>query len=140
MTGNVAQVFLTDDDWLVALRSMRAALPPRGGARVRSPRSGTASVGALDAGGNSQRLHHPVAEWFQSWVELTEVNPPFISFRRTVEFEDGGDRLVSDSTLRFRERDEIGESLEQARFVVLEVRDAPDRPGLEFVFVARRDG
>ena len=38
--------------------------------------------------------------------------------------------------LRFRERDEIGESLEQALFVVLEVRDAPDRPGLEFVFVA----
>ena len=30
MTGNVAQVFLTDDDWLATLRSIRAALRPGG--------------------------------------------------------------------------------------------------------------
>lgn len=140
MTGNVAQVFLTDDDWLVALRSMRAALRPEGVLvfEVRDPARRAWEHWTPEA--TTQRLHHPVAGWFQSWVELTEVNPPFISFRQTVEFEDGGERLVSDSTLRFRERHEIGELLEQARFVVLEVRDAPDRPGLEFVFVARRDG
>jgi hypothetical protein len=28
----------------------------------------------------------------------------------------------------------------RAGFAVLEIRDAPDRPGLELVFVARRDG
>jgi len=46
--------------------------------------------------------------------------------------------LTSGSTLRFRGRDELAGSLASAGFVVDEVRDAPDRPGLEFVFIARR--
>jgi len=45
--------------------------------------------------------------------------------------------LTSDSTLRFRERDEVAESLAALGYRLEEVRDAPDRPGLEFVFVAR---
>ncbi|WP_273651852.1 hypothetical protein [Cellulomonas fimi] len=47
--------------------------------------------------------------------------------------------LTSDSTLRFREQDEVVRSLAAAGFTVTEVRDAPDRPGREWVFVARRD-
>lgn len=43
-----------------------------------------------------------------------------------------------DSTLRFRARDEVTASLVAAGFVVDEVRDAPDRPGREMVFIARR--
>ena len=52
----------------------------------------------------------------------------------------GRDRtvLTSDSTLRFRSRDELANSLTAADLVVNEVRDAADRPGREFVFVARR--
>ena len=46
--------------------------------------------------------------------------------------------VTSVSTLRFRERDEIEESLAAAGFEIDEVLDAPDRPGLEWVFVARR--
>ena len=46
--------------------------------------------------------------------------------------------LTSDSTLRFRSRDELATSLIAAGLVVDEVRDAPDRPGREFVFIARR--
>ena len=42
--------------------------------------------------------------------------------------------------LRFRSRDELADSLAAAGMVVDEVRDAPDRPGREFVFVARRPG
>jgi hypothetical protein len=88
----------------------------------------------------TRRLRHPDAGWFRNWTELTDVDPPLISFRQIVEFDDGDDRLESDSTLRFRERHEIADSLEQTGFAVLEVRDAPDRPGLEFVFLARRVG
>ena len=47
-----------------------------------------------------------------------------------------GELVTSDSTLRFRQRDEVERSLVQSGFQVDEVRDAPDRPGLEFVFVA----
>jgi hypothetical protein len=46
--------------------------------------------------------------------------------------------ITSDSTLRFRSRVEVERSLESAGFVVDEVRDAPDRPGREFVFIAFR--
>jgi len=46
--------------------------------------------------------------------------------------------LESMSTLRFRELAEIEESLIRAGYEVMEVRDAPDRPGREFVFVCRR--
>ncbi|MCW2595204.1 MAG: cypM [Jatrophihabitans sp.] len=45
--------------------------------------------------------------------------------------------LPSDSTLRFRERDEVEADLVAHGFVPDEVRDAPDRPGREFVFCAR---
>ncbi|MEJ7707652.1 MAG: hypothetical protein WKF82_10520 [Nocardioidaceae bacterium] len=46
--------------------------------------------------------------------------------------------LTSDSTLRFRERDEVEATLVAHGYAVDEVRDAPDRPGREFVFFARR--
>lgn len=36
----------------------------------------------------------------------------------------------------FRERHQIEESLERVGYLVREIRDAPDRPGKEFVFVA----
>jgi hypothetical protein len=48
--------------------------------------------------------------------------------------------LTSDSTLRFRHRDEVTASLAAAGYVVDEVREAPDRPGREMVFIARRVG
>ena len=68
------------------------------------------------------------------WVELTEVSLPMVSFTQHYRFDDGS-LLTSDSTLRFRERDEIVASLSATGFSVLEVREAPDRPGREFVFV-----
>jgi SAM-dependent methyltransferase len=137
MTGNVAQVFLTDDDWLAALRSIHAALRPGGSLvfEVRDPSRRAWEQWTPTA--TARRLRHPATGWFRNWTELNEVEPPFVSFVQVVELEDGGQRLVSDSTLRFRERHEVVDSLEQAGFVVLEVRDAPDRPGLELVFVAR---
>ncbi len=46
--------------------------------------------------------------------------------------------MTSESTLRFRTRSEMAETLSRAQFTVEVVRDAPDRPGLEFVFIAHR--
>jgi hypothetical protein len=56
-----------------------------------------------------------------------------------VVFEADGSVETSDSTLRFRSRPEIASSLREAGFAVEDVRDAPDRPGRELVFIARRD-
>jgi hypothetical protein len=49
-----------------------------------------------------------------------------------------GQTLTSDSTLRFRERLEVEAQLVAQGYVVEDIRDAPDRPGKEFVFLARR--
>jgi hypothetical protein len=42
------------------------------------------------------------------------------------------------SGLRFRERSELEVSLAATGYDIVEVRDAPGRPGLEYVFVASR--
>ena len=78
-----------------------------------------------------------VAGPVEHWVELTNVELPLVSFRHNFRFLDGGDVVTSDSTLRFRDRDEIAGSLAAVGFAVDDVRDAPDRPGREFVFIAR---
>jgi hypothetical protein len=80
----------------------------------------------------------PDAGPVQTWVDLTKVQRNLVSFRTTFVFEGDGAVLTSDSTLRFRSRGEIADSLAEAGLIVDEVRDAPDRPGLEFVFIARR--
>lgn len=69
---------------------------------------------------------------------MTAVNGPLVTFRWTFAFAADGAVLTSDSTLRFREREEIEAELLTQGYEVREVRDAPDRPGREFVFLARR--
>jgi hypothetical protein len=46
--------------------------------------------------------------------------------------------LTSVSTLRFRQRDEVEADLAAHGYVLDGVRGAPDRPGREFAFLARR--
>jgi hypothetical protein len=69
---------------------------------------------------------------------VTNVSGALVSFRSSTVFASDGEILTSDSTLRFREREEVEADLGACGYVVDEVRDAPDRPGREFVFFARR--
>jgi hypothetical protein len=69
---------------------------------------------------------------------VIDVSTHLISFRWTFVFQSDGARLTSDSTLRFRDQDEVTASLAAAGYLVDEVREAPDRPGREMVFIARR--
>src|ERR1700733_11405961 len=71
----------------------------------------------------------------ETWCDLLDTTAPLVSFRWTNVFESDGAVIESDTTLRFRSRDEIERQLTEAGFRVDEVRDAPDRPGREFVFV-----
>ena len=69
---------------------------------------------------------------------VAAVNLPLVSFRYTYTFLADGAVITSDSTLRFRGRDELESSLVAQGYRVLDVRDAPDRPGREFVFITER--
>jgi hypothetical protein len=67
---------------------------------------------------------------------VTRVEWPLVTFDSTTVFPDGT-RVVATSTLRFRERAEVEADLRASGFLVADVRDAPDRPGRELVFLAR---
>ena len=138
MTGNAAQVFLTNEEWDQVLRAAHAALKP-GGVLVFETRdpSRRAWLG-WTRDRTLRRVSHPGAGPVETWTDLTRAEPPFVSFRRTFVFGADGAVLTSDSTLRFRDRAEVALSLRTAGFDVHDVREAPDRPGLELVFVARR--
>ena len=138
MTANVAQVFLADEEWAATLRGAHAALRP-GGRLVFETRDPAREAWREWTREHSyQRTGIPGTGVVESWVELTAVDGELVSFRGTCVFESDGAVLVSDSTLRFRARDEITSSLLAAGFTVADVLDAPDRPGREFVFVAIR--
>lgn len=69
---------------------------------------------------------------------VTDVRLPFVSFRFTYRFLADGAVITSDSTIRFRGHDDVESSLLANGYRVLDTREAPDRPGREFVFVAER--
>jgi SAM-dependent methyltransferase len=138
MTGNVAQVFVTDDDWAAALRAARAALRPGGRLVFESRVPERRAWLEWNRDQTYRRVDVPGVGPVQTWTNLTAVTENLVSFRATCVFEAENLVLTSDSTLRFRGRLELADSLAAAGLLVDEVRDAPDRPGREFVFVACR--
>ncbi len=138
MTGNAAQAVVTDGDWAVLLDGVHAALVPGGRfvfeTRVPARKGWRAWTKTRSRRTTFIEGHGDV----ESWVELLAVEPPLVSFRWTFHFLEDGQVLTSDSTLRFRDRDEISRDLRRRGFGVEDVRDAPDRPGREFVFIARK--
>jgi len=138
MTANVAQVFLTDADWAASLSGMHAALRP-GGRLVFETRDPAQQAWLGWTRERSfSRTDIPGVGVVQSWHELTGVSGELVSFRSHVAFEADGTVITSDSTLRFRDRDAICESLAEAGYELDAVVGAPDRPGCEFVFVCQR--
>ena len=137
MTGNVAQVFLSDEEWHGTLTAVRAALRPGGRLIFETRDPERRAWREWDRAHTLTRTVIPHVGAVTTWCDVTDVEPPLVSFRGTNVFEADGAVLTSDSTLRFRSRGEIERSLTAAGYVVDEVRDAPDRPGLEFVFIAR---
>lgn len=141
MTGNVAQAIVDPQAWHTTLRDAYAALRPGGRLvfETRDPARRIWEEWALWTRETTyRRTEIPGVGLVETWVGLTDVSLPLVSFRGTHVFAADGEVLVSASTLRFRERAEVERDLRAHGFVVEDVRGAPDRPGKELVFVARR--
>ncbi|MFD8596742.1 class I SAM-dependent methyltransferase [Kitasatospora sp. NPDC059646] len=138
LTANAAQSITDPGDWQATLRGARAVLRPGGHLvfETRDPARRAWEEWNRDA---THRIDEvPGVGRVETWADLLDVSGPLVTFRWHYVFAADGAHLTSDSTLRFRERAEVTDDLRAAGFDLREVRDAPDRPGREFVFLARR--
>jgi len=136
MTGNVAQVFLEDEEWESNLKAIRNALNPNGYLvfEVRDPSKEAWLNWTREK--TYKRINVPNIGIVEGWCEVTDVSDGLVSFVWTYFFKSDESTLTSKSTLRFREKKDIVNFLAKTGFSVREIRDAPDRPGQEFIFIA----
>lgn len=136
MTGNVAQAIVDDDDWSLTLARIHDALRPDGWLVFETRIPARTAWTEWNRRDSFAVRDIPGVGQVESWLETTEVNGPLVSFRWTYVFLGDGEVVTSDSTLRFREFDEVRNDLVEHGFTVRDVRDAPDRPGREMIFHA----
>lgn len=150
MTANVAQAIVDPDEWRRTLAGAYEALRPGGRLVFETRDPARRAWEAWNREDSYAVTDVPGFGTVEGWVELIEVAGPLVTFRwhygygysydggGTGTGNGNGNALTSDSTLRFRERQEIEADLAAHGYVLEDVRDAPDRPGKEFVFVASR--
>jgi len=138
MTANVAQVFIDDEHWLRTLSGVRDALRPGGVLAFETRVPARQAWREWNRPASHDLADIPGIGRVETWIDLLSAEGDLVSFRWTYVFSSDGAVMTSDSTLRFRSREQIETSLVAAGFELMEVRDAPDRPGREWVFIARR--
>ncbi|MEU7259481.1 methyltransferase domain-containing protein [Streptomyces rimosus] len=138
MTANVAQAISDPWLWQKTLRVAYASLRPGGCLVFESRDPARRAWEEWNRESSYKVTDIPGVGRVESWVQLVEVSLPLVTFRWSYVFAADGQVLTSESTLRFRERSEIEEDLLSQGFVVDDIRDAPDRPGKEFVFLVQR--
>ena len=137
MTGNVAQVFVSDEDWYATLRAIRTCLRPGGWFVFETRRSEVRDWETWDLAPSPVAM--PDGRTAVVSCTVTAVALPLVTFEGSTAI--GEEIMRSTSTLRFRERNELERDLSRHGFNVLDVCDAPDRPGKEMVFLTQvRDG
>ena len=142
MTGHVAQLFLTDEGWQEALLAIRQLLNQGGHLAFESrnplipPFQGwptrDAPVVAVD----------PVAGEIAWWFKLLRTDENRVQYELHYHFARSGEEVVSTDELKFRSREEIGQSLTDAGYLIDHVFGDWDRTGVgaaspEMIFVAR---
>jgi SAM-dependent methyltransferase len=138
MTANVAQAVVDPQTWQKTLRGAYEALRPGGHLVFETRDPASRAWEEWNRETSYRKTELPGIGAVETWGELIEVRWPLVTFRWTYVFSADGQVLTSDSTLRFRERQEVETDLVAHGYTVEHVRDAPDRPGKEFVFCARR--
>lgn len=102
MTGNIAQVFVTDDDWMMTLRAISQELKPGGWLVFESRMPKDRAWRRWTPRESHTRADIKDVGVVDSWVEVTDVQGPLVSFRSTFMFESPTPRARS---CRRRSRD-----------------------------------
>lgn len=138
MTANVAQVFLTDSSWAATLRAVGRSVGRDGWLVFETRNPARRAWEQWTPELTHTMVEVPGVGVVESWEEVTDVSGDLVTFRSMTAFRRDAAAIESVSTLRFRDRHDVEASLLEEGFQLAEVRDAPDRPGREFVFLARR--
>lgn len=138
MTANVAQVFLSDEEWLATLRTARAALRPGGTLVFEARRPEDRAWERWTKEASHQVVAVPGVGDVEDWIEVTSVDGDLVTFDSPTIFHADGERIESTSTLRFRSREGIEQSIAAAGLEVLDVRDLNYAPGRSWLYLARR--
>jgi SAM-dependent methyltransferase len=135
-TGNAVQGIVAHEDWHGALTALATAIRPGGHLVFETRVPERRAWESWTPESSHQVGRTPDGARVETWNEVIAVDLPLVTFETTFRFPDH--TVLSTSVLRFRSLDEITSDLDVAGFDVVDVRDAPDRPGLEWIFVARR--
>lgn len=143
MTGNVAQVFLSDAEWTSTLNFIHAAL--RSGGHLafesRNPDARAWEKWNRDA---TYTVSDSPSGPIEEWLEVVSEDNGLVRLKGYNAFKATGEVLVVDSELRFRSLDEMVQSLRKAAFSVEQVfGDWVHGPFVRtsrfMVIIARRD-
>ena len=118
MTAHVAQFLITDEEWEESFAAVHAALVS-GGRLFFDSRNPAAKAWQEWNPNDSQRQVKLAGRYCRSWTETAGTRDPAITvdFTRHYEFSDG-ERLTSESSLRFRTENTIRESLQRIGFEI----------------------
>jgi SAM-dependent methyltransferase len=143
MTGNVAQVFLEDAEWAVALRAIHAALQSGGHLAFESRNPEDRAWERWNRDATYERFDSPHGP-MECWLELVSVEPGRVRLMGHNVFTATGEVVVASSELRFRNQAELAQSLIATGFNVEQVygdwMHGPVTSASQIMaFVARRD-
>jgi SAM-dependent methyltransferase len=117
MTGNVAQVFLDDADWMATLSAAKAALRPGGRLAFECRNPDDQPWRRWTRRASYHEIDSPYG-LIQAWLEVTRVVNGRVRFEHYYVFTDTGDVVTAGSELRFRGLPDLTHTLEKAGFSV----------------------
>jgi SAM-dependent methyltransferase len=142
MSGHVAQFFLTDDEWIDALRALHGALRP-GGYVAFETRNPGAREWERWTRGAGKTVADPAVGPIETWSEFESLDAGIVSYTNHYVFSATGEDIVVPGRLRFRTLDEVTRSVPRAGLAIEHVygdwdrrRVGPTTP--EMIVVARR--
>ncbi|MGE5072872.1 MAG: class I SAM-dependent methyltransferase, partial [Anaerolineae bacterium] len=117
MTGNVAQVFLDDADWLRNLSAIHTALRPGGTLAFESRNPEERAWEHWNRSETFARFDSPNGP-METWLEVLRVGDGRVMLEGHNVFLSTGEVVVAPSELRFRSREELARSLMDSGFSV----------------------